>query len=83
MSRANSVGARILAAQASHCKRLENELAAAQASGAPAEELESLVAQELAARKRYQELAVDISAGRGRNRAGPSSEKPRPWWRLW
>ncbi len=83
MSYANSAGARILAAQASHCKRLGNELTAARAAGAPAEELESLGAQELAARKRYQELAVDIPAKRGGSSAGPSSEKPRPWWRFW
>ena len=83
MSYANSAGARILAAQASHCKRLGNELAAAQASGAPAEALESLVAQELAARKRYQELAVDISAERGGGSAGLNSARYRPWWRFW
>jgi hypothetical protein len=83
MSHTNSAGARILAAQASHCKRLGNELAAAQAAGAPAEELESLGAQELAARKRYQELAVDIAPARGWSSASASSERPRPWWRFW
>jgi hypothetical protein len=83
MSHTKSAGARILDAQASHCKRLAAELAAARAAGAPAETLADLEAQELAARKRYQEFAVDMPSDRRGMGAGLSSEERRPWWRFW
>lgn len=81
MASKTNVGARILAAQASHCEHVAAELAAARASGASAAELADLEAQDLAARNRYQELAVDISGqGPGSSR---SSRGRRPWWRFW
>lgn len=83
MSDSKSVGARILAAQASLCQRLTAELAAARAEGASAEALADLEAQELAARNRYQELAVDISSGRRAPGARTASRERRPWWRFW
>lgn len=83
MSDARNAGARILAAQASHCKRLAAELAAARAAGAPAATLADLEAQELAARRRYQELAVDIPRSRQATGAGVSAQDRRPWWRFW
>jgi len=83
MSGTTSVGARILAAQARHCERMAAELAAARADGAPAAELADLEAQELAARKRYQELAVDMPAEQRARGMGLRSGKRRPWWHIW
>jgi hypothetical protein len=83
MSGDTTVGARILAAQARHCAQLSTALAAARAAGAPAAEIEDLEAQNLAARKRYQELAVDMPTGRSRLGAGRSGSGRRPWWRFW
>lgn len=83
MSSNQSVGARILAAQARHCAQVAAELTAARAAAAPADELAELEAQDLAARNRYQELAVDMPARGGRQGAGTSSQGRRPWWRLW
>lgn len=81
MSGNETPGARILSAQARHCKQLAADLAAARASGLPAGELADLEAQELAARRRYQELAVDIS-GRAPGLGG-QPRGDRPWWRFW
>ncbi|HMQ32781.1 MAG TPA: hypothetical protein PKD53_18765 [Chloroflexaceae bacterium] len=79
MSGPNNVAARILTAQARRCEELAAELAAARAAGAPADEIADLEAQELAARNRYRELAVDMP-GQGRRGAG---NQRRPWWRFW
>lgn len=83
MSGTGSVGARILAAQASHCQRMAAEVAAARAAGASAEELADLEAQELAARRRYQELAADMPAEGHSVGAGAHPRGRRPWWRIW
>lgn len=77
-----SVAARILAAQARHCEHVASELATARAAGASAEELADLEAQELAARQRYQELAVDMP-GKGARFGGNQADGRRPWWRIW
>lgn len=83
MSGSNDVGSRILSAQARRCEQLAAEVAAARKSGAPAAEIADLEAQELAARNRYQELAVDMPAhGRGIG-ASPRASRRRPWWRFW
>lgn len=79
MSGTNSVAARILTAQARRCEQLAAELAAARAAGAPTAEVEDLEAQLLAARNRYQELAVDMSA----KGSGMRTSRRRPWWRFW
>jgi hypothetical protein len=77
-----SAAARILSAQVVLCEQLAKALAEAQSAGAPAAELEDLAAQELAARRRYQELAVDMPAGR-RLGAERTPAGRRPWWRFW
>ncbi|HMO56910.1 MAG TPA: hypothetical protein PKA05_17840 [Roseiflexaceae bacterium] len=83
MSGNNSVGARILAAQLRHCEQLTAALVAARKAGASAHEIADLEEQELAARKRYQELAVDIP-GQGRASGARSrTGGQRPWWRFW
>lgn len=83
MSGNNKAAARILEAQTHHCEQIAAEVAAARAAGVPAAELADLEAQELAARRRYQELAVDMpDQGRGL-RAGSSPAGRRPWWRFW
>lgn len=74
----SDIRARILAAQARHSAELAAALVAAKSAGAPAAEIADLEAQELASRKRYQELAVDMPAHRGRPSIGR-----RPWWRFW
>jgi hypothetical protein len=76
-------GARILAAQARHCEHLADELAAARTAHAPAAELADLEAQELAARKRYQELAVDMPGQTRGGAAHTPARGRRPWWRIW
>lgn len=83
MADTRSAGARILAAQANLCNRLAAELAEARQARAPAKTLDDLEAQELAARKRYQELAVDMPAFRQSLSAGVDSKGRRPWWRFW
>jgi hypothetical protein len=83
MAETRSVGARILAAQASLCSRLAAELAEAQASGASPEDLADLEAQELAARRRYQELSVDMPSTRQMLGTGVRFKGRRPWWRFW
>lgn len=83
MSGHSNVAARILAAQAHHCTELATALTAAKAAGAPEAEIADLEAQELAARKRYQELAVDMPARGGRLSAGHTAHGRRPWWRFW
>lgn len=79
MSGNESVGARIMAAQARHCTNIATELAAARSAGAPPDELAELEAQELAARNRLQELAVDMPG----QSHGIFSKARRPWWRIW
>jgi hypothetical protein len=78
----SDVAGRILEAQARHCRELAEALAAARAAGAPAAEIADLEAQELASRKRYQELAVDMPTG-GRRAPRSSAGGRRPWWRFW
>lgn len=82
MAADNTAAARILAAQARLCDELAAALSAAQAAGASPAELEDLEAQELAARKRYQELAVDMPAG-ARGHGARRVSHGRPWWRFW
>jgi hypothetical protein len=77
-----SAAARILSAQVGLCEQLAKELAEAQSAGAPAAELADLEAQELAARRRYQELAVDMPMRRGLS-ADRFTNGRRPWWRFW
>jgi hypothetical protein len=75
----NNAGTRILAAQARRCEQLAGELAAARAAGVPATEIEDLEALLLAARNRYQELAVDMP----NQGSGLRPVRRRPWWRFW
>lgn len=82
MSR-NMTAARILAAQLRLCEELAATRAAACAAGATTSKIAELEAQEQAARRRYQELAVDMpAAGHGPGSAG-SIYGRRPWWRFW
>jgi hypothetical protein len=83
MSGNESAGARILSAQARHCEHMAAEVAAARAAGATPAELADLEDQEMAARKRYQELAVDMPVQGHGIGAGLSSRGRRPWWRIW
>jgi hypothetical protein len=78
-----STGSRILSAQAEHCKQMATAVAEARASGAPAAEIADLEEQELAARRRLQELSVDMPGQLREHDAGPSSRARRPWWRIW
>lgn len=80
---AESTSARILAAQARHCTQIAADLAAARAANSPAAELADLEAQELAARRRYQELSVDMPGKAFAVRAGGGGRAQRPWWRFW
>jgi hypothetical protein len=83
MSGYNNAAARILEAQTRHCEQLAAAVAEARATGLSRAEIEDLEAQELAARRRYQELAVDMP-GQGRGmRLGGSTGERRPWWRFW
>jgi hypothetical protein len=79
MSHMNNVGMRILTAQADRCEELAAELAAARVAGVSATKLDDLEAQLIAARNRYQELAVDIS----NQGSGSMAGRRRPWWRFW
>lgn len=83
MSSRNDAAARILAAHERHCADMAAALAAARSAGAPAAELADLEAQELAARKRYQELAVDMPGRRHGSSADQLQGGRRPWWRFW
>lgn len=83
MSGKNNAAARILAAQAHHCEQMAAAVAAARAAGASPAEIKDLEAQELAARQRYQELAVDMPGGANGFGAGRTSSGGRPWWRFW
>ncbi len=76
-------GARILEAQARHCEHLAEELVVARKTGAPETEVADLEAQELAARKRYQELAVDMPGQTNGRANGSTTRGNRPWWRIW
>lgn len=79
----NSTATRILDAQARLCEELAAARKAAHAAGASAGEVAALEAQEQAARRRYQELAVDLPmAGRRPGSGGPPNRR-RPWWRFW
>lgn len=80
MSGNHGAAARILAAQALHCEQMAEAVSAARAAGRPAAELEDLEAQELAAKRRYQELAVDMPTGVRTGRLGGGRH---PWWRFW
>jgi hypothetical protein len=71
MPRNDSTGTRILAAHAQHCTNITAEWEAARAAGVPTRELAELEAQVVAARRMYQELAVDLPA-----------KTHRPWWRF-
>ena len=74
--------ARILAAQWRLCEELAATREAACAAGATTSTIAELEAQEQAARRRYQELAVDMPAGR-RPGSVDSARGGRPWWRFW
>lgn len=68
-----SAGSRILAAQARHSANMTAEWEAARVAGASAEDLALCEERAIAARRRYQELAVDL----------PHKQKAlRPWWRF-
>jgi hypothetical protein len=77
-----STADRILGAQSRLCEELAAAIAAARAAGAPKAKIEDLEAQEQAARKRYQELAVDLPGGQGLRGLGLTNRR-RPWWRFW
>lgn len=83
MSGYNSAASRILEAQTRLCEQLAAAVAEARKSGVSRVEIENLEAQELAARRRYQELAVDMPGqGRGMGSGAATGER-RPWWRFW
>jgi hypothetical protein len=69
----DSAGPRILAAHSRNCANVTAELEAARTAGAPAAELAALEDRALAARRTYQELAVDLVQ---------KQKAPRPWWRF-
>lgn len=80
---ANTTAARILSAQMRLCEELAEARKAACAAGASASTIAELEAQEQAARRRYQELAVDMpTAGHGRGGVSLRNGR-RPWWRFW
>lgn len=64
-------GSRILAAHGRNCANVTAEWEAARAAGVPAAELAVIEERARAARRMYQELAVDLSR-----------KAPRPWWRF-
>ncbi len=76
-------GTRILDAYARLSAKTAADLAAGRAAGLPEDELADLAAQDLAARNRYQELAVDLHVDSRRFGSTTSDGKPRPWWRFW
>ncbi len=77
-----STANRILGAQARLCEELAASVAAARAAGAPRAKIEDLEAQEQAASRRYQELAVDLPGGHAPRNKGLTNGR-RPWWRFW
>jgi hypothetical protein len=79
---ASSTAARILSAQMRLCEELAATRKAAHAAGASASKIADLESQEQAARRRYQELAVDMPTA-GHGPAIGSSAHGRPWWRFW
>lgn len=79
----NTTAARILSAQMRLCEELAATRTAACAAGASASKIADLEAQEQAARRRYQELAVDMPVA-GHVPGGVSlANGRRPWWRFW
>jgi len=82
MSGTTTAADRILSAQERLCQELAATVAAARAAGAPSAKIEDLEAQEQAARRRYQELAVDLPGGRVLRSSSPSTTR-KPWWRFW
>lgn len=79
----NTTAARILSAQMRLCEELAATRKAAGAAGASPSKLAELEAQEQAARRRYQELAVDMpTAGHTGGGHRPTNGR-RPWWRFW
>lgn len=79
----STTAARILSAQMRLCEELAATRKAACAAGASASKIADLEAQEHAARRRYQELAVDMpTAGHAPGSGGPANGR-RPWWRFW
>lgn len=79
----SSTAARILSAQMRLCEELAATRKAACAAGASPSKIADLEAQEQAARRRYQELAVDMpTAGHGPG-GGRDAQGRRPWWRFW
>ncbi len=78
----NTAAVRILAAQARLCEELTSARKAALAAGASANEVAALEAQLQAARRRYQELSVDLPTARQAAGLVPAKRR-RPWWRFW
>lgn len=78
----NMAAARILAAQARLCEELTSAQKEAQAAGVSASEVAALEAQLQAARRRYQELCVDLPTARHTPGRVPANRR-RPWWRFW
>jgi hypothetical protein len=83
MSNNEGAGARILAAYVRLAEQTAADLAAGRAAGLSPEELADLEAQDLAARNRYQELAVDLPADARRFSSSSPARGRRPWWRIW
>lgn len=79
----NTTAARILSAQMRLCEELATARKAACAAGASASKIADLEAQEQAARRRYQELAVDMPAAGHVARGVSPTNGRRPWWRFW
>lgn len=80
---ASTTAARILSAQMRLCEELAATRKAACAANASASTIADLEAQEQAARRRYQELAIDMpTAGHGQG-VGSPAKRLRPWWRFW
>lgn len=79
----SSTAARILSAQLRLCEELAATREAARAAGASASKIADLEDQEQAARRRYQELAVDMPRAGHAPAGGSSAHGRRPWWRFW
>jgi hypothetical protein len=80
---ASSTAVRILSAQMRLCEELAATRKAAHAAGASASKIADLEAQEQAARRRYQELAVDLPTTGLRPAGDGLANGRRPWWRFW
>jgi hypothetical protein len=76
-----AAGTRILSAYARLSAQTAADLAAGRAAGLPASEIAELEAQHLAARNRYQELAVELPASARQLNATSAAKERRPWWR--